>query len=84
MSHTSPIPGLPPVDPESLDQSLASDNVWLQQLSRTFMGDSLPALRLLPALAAVAKIFLARSMAVAGQARRFCPPSGFAGFIAAT
>jgi hypothetical protein len=32
---------------------------WLAQLSRTLMGDSLPALRLLPALAAVAKIFLA-------------------------
>jgi hypothetical protein len=32
---------------------------WLAQLSRTFMGDSLRALRLLPALAAGAKIFFA-------------------------
>ncbi len=32
---------------------------WLAQLTRIFVGDSLPALRLLPALAAVAKIFLA-------------------------
>ena len=44
---------------------------WLAQLTRTLMGDSLTALRFLPALAGVAKIFLAAWIAREVGGRKF-------------